>query len=58
MVVVNEEEFRTLPGSVALHRAGYALARGDLVETVKHAHRALDLAPEDDHLTRGGQRRS
>jgi LuxR family maltose regulon positive regulatory protein len=54
MVVVNEEELRTLPGSVALHRAGYALARGNPVETVNHARRALDLAPEDDHLTRGG----
>src|ERR687885_1799262 len=54
MVVANEEEFRTLPGSVALHRAGYALARGNLVESVNHARRALDLAPEDDHLTRGG----
>jgi LuxR family transcriptional regulator, maltose regulon positive regulatory protein len=54
MVVVNEEALRTLPGSVALHRAGYALARGNLVETANHARRALDLAPEDDHLTRGG----
>lgn len=54
MVVSNEEELRTLPGSVALHRAGYALARGDLAETVKHARRVLELAPEDDHLTRGG----
>ncbi|MBV9577947.1 MAG: helix-turn-helix transcriptional regulator [Chloroflexi bacterium] len=54
MVVVNEDEFRTLPGSVAIHRAGYALARGNLVESVNHARRALDLAPDDDHLTRGG----
>ncbi|MDQ6670415.1 MAG: LuxR C-terminal-related transcriptional regulator [Chloroflexota bacterium] len=54
MVVANEDEFRTLPGSVAVHRAGYALARGNLVETVNHARRALDLAPEDDRLTRGG----
>jgi LuxR family transcriptional regulator, maltose regulon positive regulatory protein len=54
MVVLNEGDFRTLPGSVAVHRAGYALARGNLVETVSHARRALELAPEDDHLTRGG----
>jgi len=54
MVVVNEGEFRTLPGSVALHRAGYALARGNPLESVNHARRALDLAPEDDRLTRGG----
>jgi LuxR family maltose regulon positive regulatory protein len=54
MVVVNEEQLRALPGSVALHRAGYALACGDLVETTRHARRVLDLAPEDDRLTRGG----
>jgi LuxR family maltose regulon positive regulatory protein len=54
MVVVEEEQLRTLPGSVALHRAGLALARGNLVETAQHARRALDLAPEDDRLTRGG----
>ena len=54
LVVVDAEEFRKLPGSVALHRAGYALARGNLAETVNHARRALDLAPEDDRLTRGG----
>jgi LuxR family transcriptional regulator, maltose regulon positive regulatory protein len=54
MVVVNEHEFHTLAGSVAVHRAGYALARGNLIETVNHARRALDLAPADDRLTRGG----
>jgi LuxR family maltose regulon positive regulatory protein len=54
MVVVNEAEFRTLAGSVAVHRAGYALARGNLDESVNHARRALDLAPEDDRLNRGG----
>jgi LuxR family transcriptional regulator, maltose regulon positive regulatory protein len=54
MVVVNEQEFRTLAGSVAVHRAGYALARGNLAESVRHARRALDLAPQDDRLTRGG----
>jgi LuxR family transcriptional regulator, maltose regulon positive regulatory protein len=54
MVVVNADELRTLPASVAVHRAGYALARGDLVESVDHARRALDLAADDDHLNRGG----
>ncbi len=54
MVVVNEEEYRRLPASVAVHRAGYALARGNLVDSVKHARRALDVAAEDDHLNRGG----
>jgi LuxR family transcriptional regulator, maltose regulon positive regulatory protein len=54
MVVVDEQEFRRLPGSVALHRAGHALALGNVAKTVIHARRALDLAPEDDHLSRGG----
>src|SRR3712207_7655312 len=48
---VDEEAFRRLPGSIAIARAGLALARGDVPETVTYARRALDLAPEDDHLT-------
>ena len=54
MVVVDEEEFRRLPGMIALLRAAQALARGDMPETVKYARRVLDLAPEDDHLMLGG----
>ncbi len=54
MVVVDEEAFGRLPGTIALARAGVALARGDAPGAVAHARRALDLAPEDDHLTRGG----
>jgi LuxR family maltose regulon positive regulatory protein len=54
MVVVDEEEFRRLPGMIAIIRAGQALARGDMPDTVKNARRALDLAPEDDHVMRGG----
>ncbi|HZG68971.1 MAG TPA: hypothetical protein VEZ12_19700, partial [Herpetosiphonaceae bacterium] len=54
MVVVDDEAFRRLPGSIAVWRAGLALARGDVPATVKYARRALDLVPEDDHLGRGG----
>ncbi|HSB02974.1 MAG TPA: hypothetical protein VLE49_20155, partial [Anaerolineales bacterium] len=54
MVVVDEEEFRRLPGMIALLRAAQALARGDMPEAVKNAQRALDLAPEDAHLMLGG----
>ena len=54
MVVVDEEEFRRLPGMIALLRAAQALARGDMPETVKNAQRVLDLAPEDAHLMLGG----
>ena len=54
MVVVDKEEFRRLPGMIAIARAGLALALGDVPGTVTYARRALDLAPEDDHMTRGG----
>jgi LuxR family transcriptional regulator, maltose regulon positive regulatory protein len=54
MVVVDNEAFRRLPGTIAIARAGLTLARGDVPGTVKYAQRALDLAPEDDLLTRGG----
>jgi LuxR family maltose regulon positive regulatory protein len=54
MIVVNEEEFRRLPGAVALYHAGLALAHGDVPETVKYTQRVLDLVPEYDHLGRGG----
>ena len=53
MVVVDEEEFRRLPGSIAVYRAALALVQGDMPATVKYAQRALDLVPEDDHLRRG-----
>lgn len=54
MVVVDDKEFRRLPGMIALLRTAQALARGDMPETVKNARRVLDLAPEDDHLMLGG----
>src|SRR5438309_2576843 len=53
MVVVDEEEFRGLPGSIAIYRAASALALGDVAGTMKYARRVLDLVPEDDHLRRG-----
>ena len=54
MVVADEEEYRRLPGMIELYRAAQALARGELPGTVRHARRALELAPEDDHLCRAG----
>jgi LuxR family maltose regulon positive regulatory protein len=53
MVVVDNEEFRRLPGAIAMYRAAIALAQGDVPATVKYARRVLDLASEDDHLLRG-----
>jgi LuxR family maltose regulon positive regulatory protein len=52
MVVADEEEYRRLPGTIAMYRAGLALARSDIPGTVRHAERALELAPEEDHLCR------
>lgn len=53
MVVVDEEEFRRLPGSISLYRAAYAQALGDVSASMKYARRVLDLVPEDEHLLRG-----
>lgn len=53
MIVVDEEEFRRLPGSISLYRAAYAQALGDVSATMKYARRVLDLVSEDDHLLRG-----
>jgi LuxR family transcriptional regulator, maltose regulon positive regulatory protein len=53
MVVVDDEEFRRLPGAIAVAHAGRALALGDVPATVTYARRALDLVPGDDHLWRG-----
>jgi LuxR family maltose regulon positive regulatory protein len=53
MVVVDHEEFRRLPAEVAFHRAGLALVRGDADGTIRFARHALELAVDDDHLSRG-----
>ena len=53
MVVVDQEEFRRLPGVIAMYRAGLALAQGDLPGTMQHARRALSLS-SDDELSRAG----
>jgi LuxR family maltose regulon positive regulatory protein len=54
MVVMDEKEFRRLPGSIAMYHAGLALVRGNVPDTMTYARRALDTTPEDDHITRGG----
>jgi LuxR family maltose regulon positive regulatory protein len=53
IVVVDKEEFRSLPGITAITRAGHAGALGDVPGSVNYARRALDLLPEDDHFWRG-----
>jgi LuxR family transcriptional regulator, maltose regulon positive regulatory protein len=53
MVVVDDAEFRRLPGELAVWRAAQAQALGKVADTVTYARRALELVAEDDHLTRG-----
>jgi len=50
---VDEDAFRDLPGSIAIHRAGLAQLLADSGATVRHARRALQLLRDDDHLGRG-----
>ena len=52
MVVANEEEYRRVPATIELYRAAQALARSEPLGAIRHARRALDLAPEDDHRSR------
>ena len=51
-MAVDDEEFRRLPAGIELYRSALAMARGDVLGTVRHARRAIDLAPEEDHLVR------
>ena len=53
MVVVDDEEFRSLPATIAAARTYQAQALGDVPGAVKYGRLALDLLPEDDHLQRG-----
>jgi LuxR family maltose regulon positive regulatory protein len=52
--VVDQDEFQRLPGVIQQYRAALALIHGDAPATVSHAQRAIDRAPEADHLTRAG----
>ena len=53
MVVVNQEEFRSLPGTISIARAYRAGALGDLSGTLQYARQALDLLPASDWFWRG-----
>ncbi|MDQ2654970.1 MAG: NACHT domain-containing protein, partial [Chloroflexota bacterium] len=53
MVVVDHEEFRRLPGQIAVYRAGLALVQGDLDPSVTHARHALELLAASDLMWRG-----
>ncbi|MBA4384259.1 MAG: helix-turn-helix transcriptional regulator [Anaerolinea sp.] len=53
-VVEDQEEFRRLPGMIALLRAAKALIVGDTNEIEKNARKALENAYDNDYLLRGG----
>jgi LuxR family maltose regulon positive regulatory protein len=53
MVVVDQEEFRHLPGVIALYRAALAQALGNITDTMNYARQAFDLFLEDEPLGRG-----
>ncbi len=52
MLIADEEQYRSLPSSIAVARAYRALALGDIPGTVDQARRAATLAPAGDHLRR------
>jgi len=53
MIVVDEAEFRRLPAWIAIFRAGHALTRGDVQDTMTFARQALERVLADDPLGRG-----
>jgi LuxR family transcriptional regulator, maltose regulon positive regulatory protein len=52
LVVVDREEYRSVPARIAMYRAALALGHGDLDGTVAQARQALALARPDDDLSR------
>ena len=50
----DSRELRRLAGMIEVYRGALALAGGDPLGTVTHTRRAVELAPDDDHLGRAG----
>ncbi|MGZ8736404.1 MAG: LuxR C-terminal-related transcriptional regulator [Nocardioides sp.] len=46
-------DLRAAPATISVYRASLAQARGDIVGTVRHARRAVDMAAPQDHFVRG-----
>lgn len=53
VIVVDEEQFRYAPASIATARSYQAQAQGDWSGSVLYARQALDQYEPDDHLRRG-----
>ena len=52
MVVVDREQFKLLPATIAIGRAYIAQTLGNIPDTVKYASRVLELVPEGEHRRR------
>jgi len=52
MVIVDKEQFRLLPATIASARAYLAGTLGDVAGTIKYTRQNIDLLPEDDHYRR------
>ena len=52
-VVVDQAEFRRLPGRIAIYRTAQAHLTGDVPGTMRRAQLALELIGDDDDLGRG-----
>lgn len=52
-VVVDEEEFRFLPATIATARTYHSLAVRNIRNAMTYAREALESLPEDEHLRRG-----
>jgi LuxR family maltose regulon positive regulatory protein len=52
VIVVDSDNYRSLPAHIQMYRAALALANGDLAATITHARAALRLAPPHDPLAR------
>ncbi len=54
MVIVDKEQFRLLPATIASARAYLAGTLGDVAGAIKYTRQNIDLLPEDDHYAREG----
>ncbi|HEY2042393.1 MAG TPA: hypothetical protein VGH11_06915, partial [Jatrophihabitans sp.] len=52
LIVVDQDNYRSLPAHIEMYRAALALASADLDGTITHAREALALAPQHDALAR------
>jgi LuxR family maltose regulon positive regulatory protein len=48
VVIEDEEQFQSIPATIANAHAYYAQSHGDIPATVKYTRQALDLLPEED----------